>query len=74
MTTLAETIDGLYKAKLIHRRAPWNTKAAVEPATLQWVARCNHYRLTAPLGYIPPAEAEADHHQQLASPSITVVA
>jgi hypothetical protein len=33
---LAETINGLYKAELIHRRAPWNTREAVELATLQW--------------------------------------
>ena len=32
---LAETINGLYKAELIHRRAPWKTKAAVERATLE---------------------------------------
>ena len=35
---LAETINGLYKAELIHRRAPWKTKEAVEFATLEWVA------------------------------------
>ncbi|MFY1927768.1 hypothetical protein, partial [Achromobacter dolens] len=32
---LAETINGLYKAELIHRRAPWKTRAAVELATLE---------------------------------------
>jgi putative transposase len=26
---LAETINGLYKAELIHRRAPWKTREAV---------------------------------------------
>ncbi len=35
---LAETINGLYKAELIHRRAPWKTMEAVELATLEWVA------------------------------------
>ena len=35
---LAETINGLYKAELIHRRAPWKTREAVELATLEWVA------------------------------------
>jgi putative transposase len=35
---LAETINGLYKAELIHRRAPWKTKESVELATLEWVA------------------------------------
>ena len=35
---LAETMNGLYKAGLIHRRVPWKTKEAVELATLEWVA------------------------------------
>jgi transposase InsO family protein len=56
---LAETINGLYKAELIHRRAPWKTREAVELATLEWVSWCNHSRLLEPIGYIPPAEAEA---------------
>ena len=63
---LAETINGLYKAELIHRRAPWKTKEAVELATLEWVAWFNHYRLLEPIGYIPPAEAEANYYRQLA--------
>ena len=52
---LAETINGLYKAELIHRRAPWKTREAVELATLEWVSWFNH-RLLAPIGYIPPAK------------------
>lgn len=71
---LAETINGLYKAELIHRRAPWKTKEAVELATLEWVAWFNHQRLLAPIGYIPPAEAEANYYRQLASQPATVVA
>ena len=70
---LAETINGLYKAELIHRRAPWKTKEAVELATLEWVSWFNHHRLMAHLGYIPPAEAEANYYRQLASQSTTVV-
>jgi len=53
---LAETINGLYKAEMIHRRAPWKTKEAVELATLEWVSWFNHHRLLEPLGHIPPAE------------------
>ena len=53
---LAETINGLYKAEVIHRRGPWKTKQAVELATLEWVAWFNHYRLMGPLGYVPPAD------------------
>jgi transposase InsO family protein len=61
---LAETINGLYKAELIHRRAPWKTRESVELATLEWVAWFNHHRLMEPLGYIPPAEAEANYYRQ----------
>ena len=71
---LAETINGLYKAELIHRRAPWKTMAAVELATLEWVAWFNHHRLLEPIGYIPPAEAEANYYRQLASQATAVVA
>ena len=52
---LAETINGLYKAEMIHRRGPWKTKEAVELATLEWVSWFNHHRLLEPIGYIPPA-------------------
>ena len=73
---LAETINGLYRAELIHRRAPWKTKESVEFATLEWVSWFNHHRLLEPIGYIPPAEAEAeaDHYRQLANQATAVVA
>jgi len=64
---LAETINGLYKAELIHRRAPWKTRESVELATLEWVAWFNDDRLLAPIGYIPPAEVAANYRRQLAS-------
>ena len=70
---LAETINGLYKTELIHRRAPWKTKAAVELATLEWVCWFNHQRLLEPIGYIPPAEAEANYYRQLAKRSVATV-
>ena len=60
---LAETLNGLYKAEVIHRRA-WKTCEAVELATLEWVDWFNHRRLLEPIGYIPPAEAEAHYWQQ----------
>lgn len=63
---LAETVNGLYKAELIHRLAPWKTREAVELATLEWVHWFNHQRLLEPIGYIPPAEAEANYWRQLA--------
>ena len=70
---LAETINGLYKAELIHRRAPWKTRESVELATLQWVHWFNHIRLLAPIGYVPPAEAEAHYHRQLAGQTAEAV-
>lgn len=63
---LAETISGLCKTEMIHRRGPWKTKQAVDLATLQWVAWFNHHRLMALLGYIPLAEFEANYYRQRA--------
>ena len=68
---LAETINGLYKAELIHRRAPWKTKESLELATLEWVSWFNNHRLLEPIGYIPPAEAEANYYRHLASQAAT---
>ena len=62
---LAETINGLDKAELIHRCARWKSKEAVELATLQWMAWFNHQRLLEPIGCIPPAEAKANYYLQL---------
>ncbi len=62
---LAETIDGLFKAEVIHRCGPWRTLEAVEYATLEWVDWYNHRRLLEPIGNVPPAEAEAAYHAGL---------
>ena len=56
---LAETINGLFKAEVIHRRGPWRSFEAVEFATLEWVDWFNTRRLLEPIGNVPPAEAEA---------------
>ena len=61
---LAETINGLYKAEVIHRRGPWRSLEAVEYATLEWVDWFNNRRLLEPIGNIPPAEAEARYYLQ----------
>ncbi len=58
---LAETINGLYKAEVIHRRS-WRSFEAVELATLTWVDWFNNRRLLEPIGNIPPAEAEARYY------------
>jgi len=61
---LAETINGLYKAEVIHRQS-WKNREAVELATLTWVDWFNHRRLLEPIGHIPPVEAEAVYYRQL---------
>ena len=65
---LAETINGLYKAEVIHRRGPWRSFEAVEFATLEWVDWFNNRRLLEPIGYIPPAEAEERYYATLDQP------
>ena len=61
---LAETINGLFKAEVLHRRGPgWSFEAA-EFATLEWVDWFNTRRLLEPIGYISPAEAEARYYSQ----------
>lgn len=60
---LAETINGLYKAEVIHRRS-WRNREQVELATLDWVHWYNHQRLLGPIGHIPPAEAEVAYYRQ----------
>ena len=62
---LAETINGLYKAEVIHRRGPWRSFEAVEYATLGWVDWFNNRRLLEPIGNIPPAEAEERYYAML---------
>ena len=62
---LAETINGLYKAEVIHRLGPWKTMAAVEWETLKWVDWFNNRRLLEPIGYITPTEAEETFYANL---------
>jgi len=59
---LAETINGLYKTEVIWRQRSWPSASAVEMATLRWVDWYNNHRLFGPIGYIPPAEAEANYY------------
>jgi putative transposase len=67
---LAETIIGLFKAEVIHRRGPWRSLEAVEFATLEWVDWFNHRRLLEPIGNIPPAEAEERYYATLETPAM----
>ena len=62
---LAETINGLYKAEVIHRRGPWRNFEAIEFAALEGVDWFNNRRLLEPIGFIPPAEAEERYFAML---------
>ena len=59
---LAETINGLYKAEVIHRRGPSRSFEAVEYATLEWVDLFNHRRLLEPICNMSPAAAEDQYY------------
>lgn len=62
---LAETVNGLFKAEVIHRRGPWRNAETVEFATLEWVDWFNNRGLLEPIGNIPPVEAEARYYEQI---------
>ena len=61
---LAESIIGLFKTEVIQRKGPWRHLEAVEFATLSWVDWFNTRRLLEPIGYVPPAEYEAQYYAQ----------
>ena len=65
---LAETVIGLFKTEVIHRRGPWRSFDAVEYATLEWVDWFNNRRLLEPIGNIPPADAEPNYYGTLEEP------
>ncbi len=67
---LAETINGLFKAEVIHRRGPWRNFEAVEYAALEWVYWFNNRRLLEPIGNIPPAEAEANFYATMETEAV----
>lgn len=62
---MAETINGLFKAEIIRRNGPWKNVEAVEYATLEWVNWFNNQRLLSSIGYISPAQYEADFYNNL---------
>ena len=66
---LAESVIGLFKTEVIHHDGPWRSLDDVEYATLEWVAWFNTCRLLEPLGYVPPAEYEAQFDRLVAAPA-----
>ena len=61
---LAESVNALFKAELVHARGPWPGCEDLELATLEWVDWFNHSRLFGALGYVPPAEYEASWYPE----------
>jgi hypothetical protein len=62
---LAESIIGLFRTEAIQPKGPWRHLEAVEFATLAWVDWFDNRRRLKPIGYVPPAEYEANYYQQL---------
>lgn len=69
---LAETIIGLFKTEVIHHRGPWKGMEDVEFATLCWVSWYNTERIMEPLGYLSPAEYEAQYERAQSSDLVEV--
>jgi len=67
---LAETINGLYKAEVIHKDGPWRGLDDVERATLNWIDWFNHRRLLSSIGDVPPKEFEDLYYQQTGSAKV----
>jgi putative transposase len=65
---LAETVIGLFKTEVIHRRGPWRNIDAVEFAVLEWVDWFNNRRLLEPLDYVPPVEYEVAFYSRQSTP------
>ncbi|WP_421006294.1 IS3 family transposase [Escherichia coli] len=68
---MAESINGLYKAEVIHRKS-WKNRAEVELATLTWVDWYNNRRLLGRLGHTPPAEAEKAYYASIGNNDLAV--
>ena len=62
---LAETINGLFKAEVIHGRGPWRNFEVVEYAALEWIDWFDNRRLLESIGNIPPAAAKANFYAAL---------
>jgi putative transposase len=70
---MAESLNGTFKAELIHLHGPWKTRDATEIAIIEWIDWYNAVRLHSEIGDIPPAEFEADryHHNPAAAAALT---
>jgi putative transposase len=55
---LAESVIGLYKTELMHRKGPWRALDDLELSTLEWVGWYNHRRIHSSIGNVTPVEYE----------------
>jgi transposase InsO family protein len=67
---LAESVIGLYKSELIHRRGPWRNVEAVEFGTLEWVSWFNNRRLLEPIGNVPSVDYELEYYGSQEEPAM----
>ncbi|GAB5125220.1 hypothetical protein ECPV1252_45290 [Escherichia coli] len=68
---MAESINGLYKEEVIHRKS-WENRTEVELATLTWVDWYNNRLLLESLGHIPPSEAEKAYYASIGNDELAV--
>ena len=62
---LAECVIGLFKTEVINTIGPWRSRRDVEWEVLKWIDWYNNRRLLAPIGYIPPVEADEAYFADL---------
>jgi putative transposase len=55
---MAESLNGTFKAELVHLHGPWRTRVELETAIINWIYWYNETRLHGEIGDIPPAEYE----------------
>ena len=68
--SVAQTVIGLFKTEVIHRRGPWRSFDALEYATLEWVDWFNNRRLLEPIGQHPASRGRSDYYATLEEPRI----
>jgi transposase InsO family protein len=62
---LAEALNGTLKAELIEPHGPWSGLDELRSTLVRWIGWYNRHRLHSAIGYLPPAEYEANwHHHQ----------
>lgn len=61
---MQESLNGTFKAELVHLHGPWRTRTQLEAAIISWVDWYNQTRLHGEIGDIPPAEHQTAWYRQ----------